>query len=104
MQLVEEERKRDQEIQNKFIHHILSQTRQERDNGGQGVSLSDFQNTRPLPFSSAPEPMDAEDWLRDIETKLNITGCNNEEKLRYATYLLTGSNMVVGEHHGDTTN
>jgi hypothetical protein len=28
---------------------------------GRGVSLSDFQNTRPLHFASAPEPMDAED-------------------------------------------
>jgi hypothetical protein len=26
---------------------------QGRDNGGQGVSLSDFQNTRPLLFASA---------------------------------------------------
>ena len=90
MQLVEEGRKRDQENQNKFMQHILSQTGQGRDNGGRGVSLSDFRNTRPLPFASAAEPMDAEDWLRDTERKLNTVGCNNEEKLRYTTYLLSG--------------
>jgi hypothetical protein len=39
-------------------------------NGGQGVSLSDFQNARPNPFATAPEPMDAEDWLTDTERKL----------------------------------
>ena len=33
MQLVEEGRKRDQEDQNKFMQHILSQTGQGRDNG-----------------------------------------------------------------------
>src|SRR3954471_2732399 len=57
---------------------------------GVGVSLSDFQNARPLPFASAPEPMDAEDWLADTERKLKTVGCNDEEKLRYATHLLTG--------------
>jgi hypothetical protein len=52
--------------------------------------MSDFQNTRPLPFASADEPMDAEEWLRDIKRKLNVVDCNDEEKLRYTSYLLTG--------------
>ncbi|KAK1663150.1 hypothetical protein QYE76_051309 [Lolium multiflorum] len=56
----------------------------------EGVTLSDFQNARPLPFASAPEPMDAEDWLMDTERKLRTVGCNDEEKIRYATYLLSG--------------
>jgi hypothetical protein len=90
MQLVEERRQRDQEVQNKLVHHILSQGGQGRVNRGRGVSLSDFQNTRPLPFASTPEPMDAEDWLRDTERKLNTVGYSDDEKLRYATYLLSG--------------
>jgi hypothetical protein len=73
MQLVEERCQRDQEVQNKLVHHILSQGGQGRDNEGRGVSLSDFQNTRPLPFASTLEPMDAVDWLRDTEQKLNTT-------------------------------
>jgi hypothetical protein len=90
MQLVEGRRQRDQEVQNKLVHHILSQGGQGRDNGGRGVSLADFQNTRPLPFASTPKPMDAEDWLRDTERKVNTVGCSDDEKLRYATYLLSG--------------
>jgi hypothetical protein len=81
MQLVEERRQRDQEVQNKLVHHIPSQGGQGRVNGGRGVSLSDFQNTRPLPFASAPEPMDAEDWLRDTERKLNTVVYSDDEKL-----------------------
>jgi hypothetical protein len=54
------------------------------------VSLSDFQNTRPLPFASAAEPMEAEDWLRDTKRKLDVVGCNDEKKLRYTSYMLTG--------------
>ncbi|KAK1620361.1 hypothetical protein QYE76_025878, partial [Lolium multiflorum] len=38
----------------------------------------------------APEPMDEEDWLMDTERKLRTVGCNDEEKIRYATYLLSG--------------
>jgi hypothetical protein len=34
--------------------------------------------------------MDAEDWLRDTERKLDAVGCNNEETLRYISYMLTG--------------
>ncbi len=34
--------------------------------------------------------MDAEYWLADTERKLKTIGCNDEEKLRYATHLLTG--------------
>ena len=90
LQLVEEGRKRDQENQNKFMQDILSQTGQGRENGRRGVSLSDFQNTRPVSFATAAEPMDAEDWLRDAERKVNTVNCNDEEKLRYTTYLLTG--------------
>jgi hypothetical protein len=61
-----------------------------RDNVRQGVNLSEFQNTRPFPFATAPEPMDAEDWLTDTERKLKTFGCSEEEMVRYATYLLTG--------------
>ena len=81
MQLVEKGRKRDQENKNKFMQHSLSQTGQGRDNGRSGESPSDFQNTRPVSFATAAEPMDAEDWLRDTERKLNTVGCNDEEKL-----------------------
>jgi hypothetical protein len=54
------------------------------------VSLSDFQNRRPLPFVSATEPMDTEDWLRDTERKLHAVSYNDEEKLRYTSYMLIG--------------
>ena len=41
--MVENERKREQEIQNQFLHSLLAQTEQRRENGGgRGVSLSDF--------------------------------------------------------------
>ena len=88
--MVEEGRRRDQEAQNRFMEGLLVQAGAGRNNGDRGVSLSDFQNARPLPFATSPEPMDAEDWLMDTDRKLRTVGCNDEEKVRYATYLLSG--------------
>ncbi|KAK1668816.1 hypothetical protein QYE76_056975 [Lolium multiflorum] len=90
MRAMEEDRRRYQESQNKNMQDFFTHVINDRGNEGRGVTLSDFQNARPLPFASAPEPMDAEDWLMDTERKLRAVGCNDEEKIRYATYLLSG--------------
>ncbi|KAK1648176.1 hypothetical protein QYE76_065981 [Lolium multiflorum] len=90
MRAMEEDRRRYQESQNKNMQDFFTHVINDRGNEGKGVTLSDFQNARPLPFASAPEPMDAEDWLMDTERKLKTVGCNDEEKIRYATYLLSG--------------
>jgi hypothetical protein len=34
--------------------------------------LGDFQCTKPPTFSHAMEPMDADDWLKSIEKKLQV--------------------------------
>ncbi|KAK1646343.1 hypothetical protein QYE76_064148 [Lolium multiflorum] len=85
MQMMEERQRITLEQQNKFFQ----QNKVERPEN-QGVTLSDFQNTKPISFTYAPEPMDAEDWLMDTERKLNTVGCNDLEKVRYATHLLCG--------------
>ncbi|KAK1631627.1 hypothetical protein QYE76_005942 [Lolium multiflorum] len=87
MQLVEEHVTLEQ--QNKFFQDLLQQNRVERPENP-GVTLADFQNTKPISFAYTPEPMDAEDWLMDTERKLNTVGCNDQEKVRYATHLLCG--------------
>ncbi|KAK1651525.1 hypothetical protein QYE76_069330 [Lolium multiflorum] len=60
MQLVEERQRVTLEQQNKFFQDLLQQNRVERPEN-QGVTLADFQNTKPISFAYAPEPMDAED-------------------------------------------
>ncbi|KAK1620369.1 hypothetical protein QYE76_025886 [Lolium multiflorum] len=90
MRSMEEDWRRYQESQSKNMQDFFTHVINDRGNEGKGVTLSDFQNARPLPFTSAPEPMDAEDWLMDTERKLKTVGCNDEEKIRYTTYLLSG--------------
>jgi hypothetical protein len=39
--------------------------------------LGDFQCTKPPTFSNSVEPMDADDWLKTVEKKLQVVQCNN---------------------------
>jgi hypothetical protein len=51
----------------------------------------DFMSHHPLMFSHAVDPLDANDWLKVIGKKLDITQCNDQEKVLYALGRLKGS-------------
>src|SRR6266498_371883 len=53
--------------------------------------LRDFLSTKPPEFSQAIEPLDADDWLKVVESKLLISQCSDREKVLFATHQLTGS-------------
>jgi hypothetical protein len=48
--------------------------------------LGDFQRTKPPTFSYVVEPMDADNWLKSIEKKLQVVQCNNHEKVLLASH------------------
>jgi hypothetical protein len=50
--------------------------------------LRDFQRTKPPTFSYAIDPMDADDWLKFVEKKLQVVQCNNHEKVLLASHQL----------------
>jgi hypothetical protein len=77
MQMMEERQRVTLEQQNKFFQELLHQNRVERPEH-QGVTLSDFQNTKPISFAYA------------LERRLKTVGCTNKEKVRYATHLPCG--------------
>jgi hypothetical protein len=51
--------------------------------------LRDFQRTKPPTFSHVVEPMDADDWLKSVEKKLQVVQCNNHEKVLLASHQLS---------------
>jgi hypothetical protein len=53
--------------------------------------LGEFQRTKPPTFSQALEPMDADNWLKSVEKKLQVVQCNNHEKVLLASHQLSGS-------------
>jgi hypothetical protein len=52
--------------------------------------LGEFQRTKPPTFSHSVEPMDADDWLKIVEKKLQVVQCNNREKVLFAAHQLVG--------------
>jgi hypothetical protein len=52
--------------------------------------LGDFQHTKPPTFSHSMEPMDADDWPKTVERKLQVVQCNNREKVLLASHQLIG--------------
>jgi hypothetical protein len=52
--------------------------------------LTDFQRTKPPTFSHSMEHMDADDWLKTVERKLQVIQCNNREKVLLASHQLIG--------------
>jgi hypothetical protein len=48
--------------------------------------LGEFQRTKPPTFSHSIELMDADDWLKTIEKKLQVVQCNNHEKVMFASH------------------
>jgi hypothetical protein len=52
--------------------------------------LGDFQCTKPPIFSYAMELMDADDWLKSVEKKLQVVPSNNREKVLLASHQLSG--------------
>jgi hypothetical protein len=52
--------------------------------------LGDFQCTKPPTFSHPVELMDAIDWLKSIEKKLQVVQCNDRENVLLASHQLSG--------------
>ncbi|XP_073355036.1 uncharacterized protein [Aegilops tauschii subsp. strangulata] len=44
----------------------------------------------PRRFSSSPEPIVADDWLRAVNRNLETVGCTDAERVRFASHLLEG--------------
>src|SRR3954469_971443 len=55
------------------------------------VCLKDFIHLHPPVFSYSTEPLEADDWLRNIERKLQAGRVANGDKVNYAAYHLEGA-------------
>ena len=55
---------------------------------GYHSKLSDFQRTKPPSFSQAIDPLDADDWLRTMEKKLEVAQTYEGDKVPFVTNYL----------------
>jgi hypothetical protein len=59
--------------------------------------LGEFLRTCPVTFSQAKDPMEADDFLKSIEKKLEIAQCNDHEKVLFAAHQLFRTVVDWGE-------
>ena len=58
---------------------------QRREHHPRGITYQDFEGLRPPVFTTCPEPLAADDWLRTIESKFTLLpGLTEQEKARFA--------------------
>ena len=55
-----------------------------RNHNRQEATYVDFTNTRPLVFTKADEPLEANDWLRTMEQKFHLIPCTEIQKHVFA--------------------
>src|SRR4051812_37149751 len=63
------------------------------------VTLNDFIHLHPPVFSYSTEPLEADDWLRSIERKLQAGHVADGDKVNYAAYHLEGPTSSWWENY-----
>jgi hypothetical protein len=54
---------------------------------------ADFLRGHPPTFSHAADPLQADDWLRQVERQLDVAQCDDRERVLYAAGQLRGSTL-----------
>jgi hypothetical protein len=52
--------------------------------------MTEFMRLKPPTFAGSDKPMEAYDWLKVIERKLDTIHCNRRDRVLLATHQLTG--------------
>ena len=65
---------------------------------GHHSKLSNFQRTKPPSFCRAIDPLDADDWLRTMENKLEIARTDKGDKVPFVTHYLEGTAAIWWEN------
>ena len=75
------------EEQTELLRHLVHNSTRQRgrqEQGGQRATYADFLATHPPVFSDAEDPMEAENWLRVIESKFGLLLCIDNQKPLFA--------------------
>src|SRR5438132_10606309 len=74
---------------------VQNQMQQQQPQGRQGqpqtASYSDFAGTHPPTFAKAEDPLEANSWLRLMESKFELLVCTKTQKTLFAAHQLRGA-------------
>src|SRR5207237_8286302 len=72
-------------------NQMQQQQLQERQGQPQTASYSDFAGTHPPTFARAEDPLEADSWLRLMESKFKLLTCTETQKTLFAAHKLRGA-------------
>ncbi|CAN6205626.1 unnamed protein product [Urochloa humidicola] len=64
--------------------------------------IESFHKLHPPTFDHSSDPMDADDWLREVEKKLDLTTCNDFECVTLAAHKLVGTARAWWDSYCDS--
>jgi hypothetical protein len=93
------------------IMHLLAQNNNNNNHRGQHRNVPEgfqkkvenFNKLRPPTFDHSTDPMDADNWLREIEKKLELTELTEEECVTLAAHQLIGTTNAWWDSYCDRT-
>ena len=71
-----------------LLQSVQAMVGQNGNQNGHHSKSSDFQRTKPPSFCQVIDPLEADDWLRTIEKKLEIAHTKEADKVPFATHYL----------------
>src|SRR5438105_11379997 len=71
-------------------NQMQQQQLQEHQGQPQTASYSDFAGTHPPTFAKTDDPLEADSWLRLMESKIELLVCTEEQKTLFAAHQLRG--------------
>ncbi|XP_072150847.1 uncharacterized protein [Setaria viridis] len=93
--------------QTELLRHIAQGQQQQQPQGGRAhhqphvARYEDFLGTQPPLFHKTEDPLDADAWIRAIESKFSLLTayCPDENKVRFTVQQLRGSALLWWEHY-----
>ena len=78
------------ELNRQFMQGLMDQFQRPNMNQPQGVTLQDFCRLNPAIYRSSTQPLDADDWLRDISYELESANVPLASYVNFAAYFQKG--------------
>src|SRR6266542_3745595 len=72
-------------------NQMQQQQLQEHQGQPQTASYSDFAGTHPPTFAKTEDPLEANSWLRLMESKFELLTCSEEQKTMFASHQVRGA-------------
>src|SRR3954466_4856568 len=73
-----------------FMQGVIDQLQNQHQNQPPMVTLRDFMCLNPPTFHQPAQPLDADDWLRDIARQLEFAGVHATDYVNFTSYFLHG--------------